>query len=535
MLIRRKTHAQRLKLAEEIRDEIKAVLGNDLRAFVVCGSVGRNDDGPYSDLEVTAITSDVYNEDSCSLFNEGIMCDIHYIPLSTALSHAGKMHLLWPLTASWWNLFLPLYVREDDDCLERIKNAARNAIRKRRAYAKARASAVLEMLELVSMLKDARHFNVKSAVTDCLFRISRRALWITGFVNRYYYHSQRNAWEESKALGKLPRGYARLSGIVNGETGASLADRCDSAFKMWRNFQRWLYELGIDWQEQFRMRFPERLPEENARIFPDSKKPDMRILKKTHAQRMKLAEKLCTEIKTALGEGLRAVCVYGPVAAEEDGPYGDLDLMAITTDDIGGTDSEFCRDGIKVGIEFIPYLTAVKRAGAVHIIWPLSAYQWHLFKPLYVKEGDDCLERIRSTAGDSLKKDEKFTFRFGGRVMGVYEIYSKLMNTWEMRIRSDVQTNLREFCFYLLLLVSFVNRYFYRNCLYAYEESKQLANLPAGYARLTGIVLGETETSIDSRYDAALELWKNTEKWAAGLGIKWQKRGKLKFPKRVKE
>jgi len=255
----------------------------------------------------------------------------------------------------------------------------------------------------------------------------------------------------------------------------------------------------------------------------------------SHEERIKLAHRICKEVKDKLKGDLRAFVIFASTAKNADGPYSDLELMAIITDDYEETACGFLREGAYCEVYYVPFTTALKNAGEVNHDWPVSADQWHSMFPVFVREGDDCLERIRETASKAMIDEDKFRKMTAGRVFGVMEEIGSLVNAWEKGIRSDISTGFFNVSLSTLYLVAFANRHFYQSLRNAWEESKKLDKLPQDYVRLIEIVHGETDVSIQSRYDAAHELWESVKAWIAGMGIDWENQGKLEFPKKVTE
>lgn len=252
----------------------------------------------------------------------------------------------------------------------------------------------------------------------------------------------------------------------------------------------------------------------------------------THEERLELAQKICEEVKGVLRDDLRAFVIFASVAKNEDGPYSDVEMMAITTDRYEEYCSEFMRDGIRCEVDFTPLSSAIKYADEVDAEWPVAADQWHRFQPIYLKEGDDCLDRIREAAQRSLDAEEKFTHEICMAMLVGYEEIATMMNARERNVPSDVATGLSNFALTVLRLVGFINRHFYQSMRNAWEDSKALSDLPKDYARLIEIVHGEVACSLEDRYNAALELWENIKLWAAEQGIEWETRSELTLPKK---
>lgn len=255
------------------------------------------------------------------------------------------------------------------------------------------------------------------------------------------------------------------------------------------------------------------------------------IRRASHEERVRLAGEICDEVKGVLRGDLRAFVIFASIAKDVDGPYSDLEMMAITTDSYEEYCSEFMRDGIRCEVDFVPYKSAIKQAGTVDSFWSVRADQWHRFLPVYLKEGDDCLVNIKQAAKEALLKDGDFRHALLDLMLVFAEDVCSLQNAWESEVKSDILTALFDVSKIAVQLVALVNRYFYQSWRNAWEESKKLKNLPRDFSRLIEIVHGEVETSLQTRYNAALELWENVKVWVKGQGIEWT-RSDLKLPKK---
>lgn len=257
-MIRRASHEDRLRIAGEIRNQVKAELGNDLRAFVIFASTAKQEDGPYSDLELMAITTDDYEEEACGFMHEGVYCEVYYMPYLKALKEAGKIDRDWPLSADQWHRMLPLYVRESDDCLGHIQTAAWQSLNQEEKFLRLARRAMFSLQEDMGSLMNAWEANIRSDICTNLFGFSVSALHLVAFMNRHFYPSLRSAWEESKKLALLPKDYVELVEIVHGETSAPIEVRYVSAFGLWQNILDWMQELGVDWEREGILKLPKK-------------------------------------------------------------------------------------------------------------------------------------------------------------------------------------------------------------------------------------------------------------------------------------
>jgi len=249
--VKKATHQDRVKLAEEICNEVKGVLRDDLRAFVIYASVAKNEDVAYSDVEMMAVTSNHYEEHCAEFIRDGIRCEVEFIPFNSALQQAGKVSTRWPMAADPWHYFKPLYVKEDDGCLDQIQSAARAVLTDDEKFSNAIVEMMLILCETVAKLRNSSEIRkVKSDITVNCFYLAKGTMDLVGLVNRVFFSGMRNAFVESKKLPNLPTAYKKLIEIVLGEVEADLKTRYNSAMELWNNIKRWIDEQDIEWETQ---------------------------------------------------------------------------------------------------------------------------------------------------------------------------------------------------------------------------------------------------------------------------------------------
>jgi len=257
--MKKATHEERVKLACEICDAIKEVLGEHLRAFVIFASVAKNEDVAYSDLEMMAITSELYEEHCSEFIRAGIRCEVDFVPMSSAIKQAGRITTRWPVAADQWHNFKSLYVKKDDDCLEQIKASAIQALADDEGFNRAIILKMLILFESVTKLKSAKIRGIEGGLNGDLCYIAATASRLVALVNRHYYKGVRSAMEDSKRLSKLPQEYCRLIEIVHGEVEADIKSRYNSALELWEYIRSWIAGMDIDWINQAKLEFPKKV------------------------------------------------------------------------------------------------------------------------------------------------------------------------------------------------------------------------------------------------------------------------------------
>ncbi len=257
--MKRASHEDRLRIAGEIRNQLKVKLENNLKALVIFASTAKKQDRAYSDLELLAIVADDYEESISTFMKDEIYCKISYIPYTKALRQAGEISRDWPIAADKWHRMLPIYVKENDECLGHIQTAAWQSLNNDKKFNEAIVKAALRIQKEIGSLINAFEKEIPSDVCTQLFNFSLSVIYLLAFVNRHFYQGLRYAWEESKKLSQMPSDYIRLIEIVHGEKELSMTNRYNAALELWLKIQIWLKSMGVYWEKKNELRLPKKL------------------------------------------------------------------------------------------------------------------------------------------------------------------------------------------------------------------------------------------------------------------------------------
>lgn len=101
--IRRHTHEDRQRVIEEMIPLIRKKFGDNLIALAATGSVARGDDGPYSDLELTAFVREVHpgrEWDGFGKIRDGMLVELIWQTKKTYLRRTRDVVEDWHLAGS---------------------------------------------------------------------------------------------------------------------------------------------------------------------------------------------------------------------------------------------------------------------------------------------------------------------------------------------------------------------------------------------------------------------------------------------------
>src|SRR5919204_5810798 len=115
-------HEERIEIADEIAAEILREYGEAIVAVAIYGSVAKNEDGEYSDLEMWVTTHEDFSRRELLYVYRGIPVEVSYSPVERFLEAAGRVGPNWAIEADAYNSYIVLYDREN--FVERLKAAA---------------------------------------------------------------------------------------------------------------------------------------------------------------------------------------------------------------------------------------------------------------------------------------------------------------------------------------------------------------------------------------------------------------------------
>ena len=241
-LITRHSHQQRLAVAHGLADAIRARHGDSVVAIVVVGSTAVGSDGPFSDLDVTAVTrEDLGNHSKCYPC-EGLQINLDYQTVQESFDEAREPH-----GGGCWLSCIPLY---DPSGLTRELASAYKTI-----GPEACRAAFVRVIrdDLSSALGKARNAALASdrasfVAALCAFsQAACRALCMLN-ANRAVTGNARLI-AEAKSLPILPPHFSELIDVISGVVPSSDQVMYDSAEGLWSGLIGIIEELGLQWDE----------------------------------------------------------------------------------------------------------------------------------------------------------------------------------------------------------------------------------------------------------------------------------------------
>jgi kanamycin nucleotidyltransferase len=239
------THEERIQLAQAITQAILRQHGDSVIAVAIYGSVAKEEDETYSDLEMWAVMQDPFATREQAFIYQDISVELSYLSRERMLAQAGEVTSLWPLEADAYHAFRTLFERQDFS--EQVYQVTSN-LREADFHAAMR-QAMIETFENLGKLKNAWERADQYGVIECGRRLTFTTAMLIGLANRRFYPSLRGLHQLAKQMPRQPRDYPRLLDLAGAFTTTDRSQVYQAALELWENLQIFAQELGVDWVE----------------------------------------------------------------------------------------------------------------------------------------------------------------------------------------------------------------------------------------------------------------------------------------------
>ena len=238
-------HNDRIELARKIADQIVNRYGRDIIGIALYGSVAKNEDAEYSDLEFwIATTNNLPSREVLSIY-QGQSIELFYGPAESFITDTKTVTPLWPLQADMRRSFVIMH--EHDNYFERIHQAT--MVLSEKDFIDAIRERMLRTFELVGKLRNAwaikDHFGILALAREMTFSFAL----IIGLVNRSYYKSQRGMYQKSKEMPLKPENYVELVDLAGGFKSTNMEQVYNAAINLWEQTRRFINDQGVVWEE----------------------------------------------------------------------------------------------------------------------------------------------------------------------------------------------------------------------------------------------------------------------------------------------
>jgi kanamycin nucleotidyltransferase len=224
-----------------IADRIHRHYAERVLALGIYGSLARNMDGPYSDIEIFCIIEGVDNEENLEWSQGTWKAEVNVLSPDVLMRMAGKLDVDWSLTHGAFvnvlriydpycifeKLRIPVYDHNKDEILRALKEII-----------------VVEILELIGKIKNLRKSVDQSGIGLMVYELIERASFLLSMDAQRLYSLKILMLQESLEITKRPDGYDNLCRMVI-EGNLSNPDRIFAAAdRFWQGVESWAEARG---------------------------------------------------------------------------------------------------------------------------------------------------------------------------------------------------------------------------------------------------------------------------------------------------
>lgn len=234
-------HKTRLHIAHELKKKILKKHTDAILGIAIYGSVAKNEDRKYSDLEMFVITRRKLKKREVRYVYDDMAVEVSYIFSRDMLRNARQVTPNWAIEADFYRNYLILY--EKNKWFTKLKRAveAQDTL----AFKKAIRKYLVWLHELRGKIKNAYVYG-----DDRLFQwltafLGWESALLLGLMNRHYIQSERTVFEEVLSLPVLPRDYENLLAMVFRFSANDRRKTYAGAMRLFRELTRLAQEQGV--------------------------------------------------------------------------------------------------------------------------------------------------------------------------------------------------------------------------------------------------------------------------------------------------
>lgn len=238
-----RTHDQRLELAAAIVDDLHRTYGQAIHAIALCGSMARDEDGAYSDVELLcALTTPGVDHADEWVYGPG-KAEVDIYGLDVLWEMARSVEADWALTQGTFVNLRPLY--GDPAFFAELRHAVLNPD-PATVHTVIAEMIVGECYEWIGKLRNAMHSGRTQSVPTYAMRFAEHVACIAGLLHTTLFTTGSTMLSDALEMGDLPAGYKELAQhVMQGNLADADATVADIE-ALWAGLEPWLTAHGVD-------------------------------------------------------------------------------------------------------------------------------------------------------------------------------------------------------------------------------------------------------------------------------------------------
>jgi kanamycin nucleotidyltransferase len=234
-------HQQRMDLAGKIADRLIARYGTSVKAIGLYGSVARNEDGPYSDIEMFCVLKSPGEACNYEWCMGPWKAEVNVIEEVSLRQKASQVNGRWAQTHGAFMHILSL--AGPDDYFSGLRELVLSH------PSEIFDAAIKEVLigdiyEIIGKVRNAQAKEHHQALTVLAVELVQRTAYALGLAHRYLYRSKSSILDEAVNLPDPPEGFYALAQMVmigNLQDAEMVVIACDN---LWSGLVNWAEERG---------------------------------------------------------------------------------------------------------------------------------------------------------------------------------------------------------------------------------------------------------------------------------------------------
>lgn len=234
-------HQQRVELAQMIAERLMARYGKSVKAIGLYGSLARNEDGPYSDIEMFCVLrtpGEIRTYEWCA---GPWKAEVNVLDEVSLRQKASQVNGYWARTHGAFVRILPLTDTENyfGGLRELVMSHPPELFR-----AVIEEVLIGDIYELVGKVRNAHVRGRDQALAVLAVELTQRTAYALGLEHRHLYGTSSSVLDEAVKLSDPPDGFHVLAQMVmagNLQHAPTIVSACDT---LWLGLVRWAEKRG---------------------------------------------------------------------------------------------------------------------------------------------------------------------------------------------------------------------------------------------------------------------------------------------------
>ncbi len=239
---RAQDRSKRQKHVDRFVEKLQSLYPGHIRAIALYGSMARNQEGPYSDLELFCIV-DVPGTDTTFewIYDDG-KAEINVYSVEIARKLARQVEDTWSLEKG--QFLKASCISGNAQLLEELRALALS-VTDEEIMQEVQSITIGELYEWIGKLRNMFYTGNRSGLPLFASKFTEKVALILGLVHRRTYTTGARLLEESLQMPDLPKGYERLCTLVMAGRLADPEEIRQAMEETWKGVLDWEKEKGI--------------------------------------------------------------------------------------------------------------------------------------------------------------------------------------------------------------------------------------------------------------------------------------------------